>query len=254
MRALPFVLVLLACGGAEEPEPAPETTPVATTSGAERPPPPEARDRLDGLHDGDTLTYVVQLPSEDDREVMLVVDQVVRYRAAAAVKLRNVGTPLGESPVYVGWVVSNDEGLHGLEAHVSLSEPGFVPIDESGALVTEARASVAWRVPPEWLDPTSRAFESDPVAGWRLEGVTSSIVGAIRGERCATLQREDGSLRTSLQVCDNLGVVALQQHGGSDAVEQRWRLVDVGQRPAELQPPLTELAPPEHTDATSDPD
>ncbi|HJK89107.1 MAG TPA: hypothetical protein RMH85_22010 [Polyangiaceae bacterium LLY-WYZ-15_(1-7)] len=245
------LLALVACGdpggggsGGDGPEAtagseaAGEEDPAGDAGSEERAEPTAAEEAppLDGLHEGDTLTYLVHL-TQEERQVRMVIDQIHRQGTATAVKLRPVGTPLGEDPVYVGWLVATESEFVGLEPHVSLSQPGFVPVDAGGTLVTEAEGNVAWRVPSRWYDLSERAFERDPVAGWRFHDLQPSIEGPVRGERCVRLDRRDGDIETEMRICRNVGIFEIVRRGAEPS-EQSWRLVDLGQLPDELRPSL----------------
>ena len=162
------------------------------------------------------------------------MEEVIERDAAVAVKLGPVGVPLGESPLYVGWVIANDGGIYGLEPHVSLAQPGFSPLDPHGALVTEARANVGWHVPTAWWDASTRAFGTDPNSGWHLANAQPEVTGAINGERCVAIARDEGEGETRMQVCENVGIYTVERQG--DRGLERWRLLDLGDAPDELRP------------------
>lgn len=192
------------------------------------------RGPLGALHAGDTLTYLVHDATGDHRAYYLV-HEVVRRGDAVAVRLRPIGAPVGESLViFGGWIVAGPEGVLALEPHVSLGEPGFVPIGVDGALVTEARGMVAWRVPPRWSNADARAFETDAVDGWRLADVHDAIEGPVRGEGCVRLERSDASITTAFVVCRNVGVLRMERRGEGDESDGSWRLVDLGAAAGEL--------------------
>lgn len=191
---------------------------------------------LASLSQGETLTFLVHSADIEDSHVRLDVTEVVRKGAGVAVKLTPVGIPLDGSPIYVGWVIANEVGLFALEPHVSLTEPGFVPIDEAGQLVTEATASIAWHVPTAWLAEAAGAFETSTQAGWSRGGYQASVEGAIHGEGCAELRRSDSDLSMRMTVCRNLGMIELVHSGGADDTEQFWRLVDVGVAHTDTRP------------------
>ncbi len=126
---------------------------------------------------------------------------------------------------------------------MSLGEPGFVPIDESGALVTEAESNVAWRVPSQWLELERRAFQTDPVEGWRLADAMPRVEGPVRMEHCVDLERREGDASRHLKVCRNVGIIGLSV--APEALEEResWELVDLGAPSEELTRSLAAPAP-----------
>lgn len=190
--------------------------------------PPE-RSLLADLDEGDTLTYRVRLANGRELEVQMRISRVEQRGGSVAAQLSPLGTPLSETdPVYPRWVVGTDDGLFGLEEHVTLTEPGFVPIGDDGALVTEARTNVAWRVPSRWFRPSAGAFDTDPEAGWVLAGHQERVEGLVRGERCVRLERSDGDLRTEMLVCSNVGMMESTARGATADAPQSWRLVDLG--------------------------
>lgn len=237
------LLGALACG-------APETSTTADeSSGAEQPEPTTTATNADepdadadaeslpfaSLHAGDTLTYLVQGANGDHR-AFYFVHEVVRRGQSVAVRLRPVGAPVGDSLViFGGWLVAGVEGILALEPHVTLGQPGFVPIDEAGRLVTEARGMVAWRVPPRWQSADARAFETDAVDGWRLAGSESRVPGPVAGESCVRLERREAASTLTFVVCRNVGIFAMERRGEGDASDGSWRLVDLGASSGELE-------------------
>lgn len=246
MRVLSSTLVLCLALGCPAPTPegeeAPEVSagheqPIEAAADPETPEAPETarntRTRLRDLRLGESITYLVQVPGED-REVRLRVEEVAARGDAVAVKLGPVGVPLGEAPLFVGWVIANDHGIFGLEAHVSLAQPGFAPIDPRGELVTEARANVGWHVPTGWWDANTRAFGTDPNSGWHLANAQPEVTGAINGERCVAIARDEGAHETRMQVCENVGIYTIERQTAEGL--ERWRLLDLGDAPDELRP------------------
>ena len=210
-----------------------------TSSEPEAPPlvPDEAQPWLAGLHRGDTLTFTVREADGEDQRVRMRVDRLHSREESVAVLLSPVGLPLGGgTPIFVGWVVATAEGVFGLESTAVLSEPGYVPLDAAGRLVTEALAAISWHVPPGWFRASAAAFDrGESVEGWTLTGVEDRIAGPVIGERCVRMERTDGDLEATMTVCANLGMTELVRRG-HDAGEQSWRLVDLGRLPAELDP------------------
>jgi hypothetical protein len=234
----------LACGGSST-EGASNASAAGTSGGSEptsaESAPPGSSDAgressapLAALHAGDTLTYLVQ-GADGDHRAFYYVHEVVSRGESVAVRLRPVGAPVGDSLViFGGWLVAGREGILALEPHVTLGQPGFVPIDAEGRLVTEARGMVAWRVPPRWQDADARAFETDPVDGWRLAGSVPSVPGPVAGESCVRLERREGESTLTFVVCRNVGIFAMERRGEGDASDGSWRLVDLGASSGEL--------------------
>lgn len=240
----------MACagGGAEQNQSpaatteAPSEAPPETSTGAETAEHGEPLPLAD-LHEGDHLTYLVRLGNAHEEEAHLRVESVVDRGGSRAVKLSPVGVPGEAGQIFVAWVVADRDGLVGLEPHVSLGEPGFVPIDAGGALVTEAESNIAWRVPTRWLELETRAFQTDPVEGWRLADAMPRIEGPVRMEHCVDLERREGDASRHLKVCRNVGIIGLSV--APEALEERetWELVDLGQAPEELPRSLAAPAP-----------
>ncbi|MCU0677227.1 MAG: hypothetical protein MUE69_31120 [Myxococcota bacterium] len=235
------LLGALACGAQQPSTTEPSTTEdtsggdTADASGAEGSSNDDASLPFASLHAGDTLTYLVQ-GADGDHRAFYYVHEVVRRGPSVAVRLRPVGAPVGDSLViFGGWLVAGVEGMLALEPHVTLGQPGFVPIDEAGRLVTEARGMVAWRVPPRWQAADARAFETDPVDGWRLAGSEPSVPGPVAGESCVRLERREAASTLTFVVCRNVGIFAMERRGEGDASDGSWRLVDLGASSGELE-------------------
>lgn len=240
----------MACGGDADATESSTTTTTDTggeTTEAENDEIVEAERREGGpladLHEDDHLTYLVRLGNAHEEEAHLRVATVVDRGGSRAVKLTPVGVPGEAGQVFIAWIVADQDGLVGLEPHVSLGEPGFVPIDASGHLVTEAESNIAWRVPTRWLELETRAFQTDPVEGWRLADAMPRIEGPVRMEHCVDLERREGDASRHLKVCRNVGIIGLSV--APEALEERetWELVDLGQAPEELTRSLAAPAP-----------
>ena len=118
----------------------------------------------------------------------------------------------------------------------SLTQPGFEPIDAAGAIVTEARDAIAWRVELGWAEGSAASMLGAGAGegGWRVEGHQQTVEGPVRGARCVRMRRQEGEASTRMLVCANLGLVELSRTGGDESDTQSWRLVDVGDRPEEM--------------------
>ena len=179
---------------------------------------------------------------------------VVDRGGSRAVKLTPVGVPGEASQLYIAWMVADGDGLVGLEPHVSLGEPGFVPIDADGALVTEAESNVAWRVPNRWLELETRAFQSDPVEGCRLADAMPRVAGPVRMEHCVDLERRGGDVSRHLKVCRNVGIIGISMRPEALEEHETWELVDLGQAPEELPRSLAAPGPEPADDIEDDAD
>ena len=251
MKHTTALLLSMACGGmacASGPSDTESTTTheshaTVESSGAETAAEPRSNAPLADLHEGDQLTYLVRLGNAHEEEAHVRIASVVDRGGSRAVKLTPVGVPAEAGQLFIAWMVADGDGLVGLEPHVSLGEPGFVPIDASGALVTEAESNIAWRVPTRWLELETRAFQSDPVEGWRLANAMPRVDGPVRMEHCVDLERREGDASRHLKVCRNVGIIGLSV--APEALEEResWELVDLGQAPEELTPSLAAPAP-----------
>ncbi|MBO6939339.1 MAG: hypothetical protein JJ863_30495 [Deltaproteobacteria bacterium] len=218
----------------------------AETPEGERPP-------LADLHVDDHLTYLVRLGNAHEEEAHVRIASVVDRGGSRAVKLTPVGVPGEAGQLFIAWMVADGDGLVGLEPHVSLGEPGFVPIDASGALVTEAESNIAWRVPKRWLELETRAFQNDPVEGWRLADAMPRIEGPVRMEHCVDLERREGDASRHLRVCRNVGIIGLSVTPEALEEHESWELVDLGQAPEELTRSLAAPGP-EPADAIEESD
>lgn len=245
-RAVLSLCFAVACGSSEgRTEHAPAATPTVQPAGEA----PIAAERADvaveeepgllaDLEQGDTLTYRVRRETGHELDVQMRITRVVARGSSKAVQLSPFGTPMSDTaPVYPRWIIGTPSGLFGLLEHVALTAPGFEPLDARGQLVTEARTNVAWRVPPAWLAPAAGAFETDPEEGWMLAGHEARVEGPVGGERCVRMERADGSLRTRMLVCANVGMMESTTTGAPAEAAQSWRLVDLG---GETSPELRE--------------
>ncbi len=251
-----LLLSMMACGGMACTSGSSDTTESTTTndgetagttaetSGSEaveaesaEPPP------LADLHVDDHLTYLVRLGNAHEEEAHVRIASIVDRGGSRAVKLTPVGVPGEAGQLFIAWMVADGDGLVGLEPHVSLGEPGFVPIDASGALVTEAESNIAWRVPNRWLELETRAFQNDPVEGWRLANAMPRIEGPVRMEHCVDLERREGDASRHLKVCRNVGIIGLSVTPEALEEHESWELVDLGQAPEELTRSLAAPAP-----------
>jgi hypothetical protein len=233
--------------GGEEPAEG-EATATPTTERGEAPP-------LADLHVEDHLTYLVRRGDGDEEEAHLRVARIVERGGSRAVKLNPVGVPPEAGHPFIAWIVANEDGLVGLEPHVALGEPGFVPIDEQGALVTEAESNVAWRVPAEWLALETRAFQTDPIEDWNLVNASARIEGPVRLEHCVDLERREGDQASRhLEICRNVGIVGISVTPSQLEESETWRLVDLGPAPGELTRSLAAPAPEPAGDLEEDED
>lgn len=204
---------------------------------------PSEQSPLADLHEGDHLTYLVRLGNAHEEEAHVRVASVVDRGGSRAVKLTPVGVPGEAGQLFIAWVVADRDGMVGLEPHVSLGEPGFVPIDASGGLVTEAESNIAWRVPNRWLELETRAFQTDPVEGWHLADAMPRVDGPVRMEHCVDLERREGEASRHLKVCRNVGIIGLSVNPEALEEHESWELVDLGQAPEELTRSLAAPAP-----------
>jgi len=232
-------LLLSGCGGSEPSarsahdadEPPAD---VAVTDGAE-PSEPEASPWLSRLQEEGMLTYQVEgAAGEAPIEVRMQVQQRVSAAGNVAIRLVPIGTPLGETPIFAQWLIGTPESMSALEEGASFTTPGFVPIDERGRLRTEAAGSEVWRIESRWLRAGSTASGTEVAVGWTLRERVGVIAEPIDAEGCVRLERSDASASSTLLVCAGLGVVERVERSGDD-VCSRWRLVAVGERPAELE-------------------
>lgn len=250
MRTLGRLLLtaawLAACGGGAATE---ETSAGGASSGDEAPraaaeAPPEGDDGtapaagtrwLGRLDEQEILTYEVSLPDvEGPYEVRMQVQQRVVRGQSIAIRLVPIGTPLGGEPVFPQWLVATPAALSGLEESAALTTPGFVPLDDAGALRTEAASAQLWRVEERWTAVGAGSGGTEAAVGWtfveRVEGVS---VPLSDGD-CVRLSREDPASTSTLVVCRDVGVVERREVAGEGRVVD-WRLVAIGERVAELE-------------------
>ena len=229
-------LLLFGCGGAEPARaPASAGDEASAADGASAAPATSATAQaLRLLEEQVMLTYEVRF---DDApapvEVRMVVQQRILAGRAVAVRLLPIGTPLGEEPVYPQWLVATPEALSGLEETASLTTPGFVPIDERGALRTEAMAAQLWRLEARWLRAGEASGGTEAAVGWTLVERVGAITAPVTASDCVRLERGDDTATSTLLVCADVGVVERQDVAESRAVA--WRLTGVGARPQELE-------------------
>ncbi len=180
------------------------------------------------------LTYRVVGADGQEHSVRMLVQQRVERGPSVAVRLAPIGTPLEDTPVYPQWLVGSSDGLRALEEHAAFTTPGFVPIDAEGRLRTEAASAEAWRVDTAWLRADRLASGQEAAVGWTLLERVGVIDDPVHAERCVRLEREEGSLSTTMLVCADVGLVELRRsEEGRD--RENWRLIAVGPRPTELQ-------------------
>ncbi|HBQ15236.1 MAG TPA: hypothetical protein DEF51_30305 [Myxococcales bacterium] len=245
---------LVGCGASTEQTPA--SAPPLVSDGAEvdeeedEPPgpAPAARTWLAALPEAGVLSYTVQspvTPSDDEAvaspegmpegmpegtevAVQMVVQQRVVRGQSVAIRLAPVGTPTPDTPVYPQWLIGSPDGLRALEEHAAFTTPGFVPIDHEGRVVTEAASSEVWRVESEWLRADRLASGREAAVGWTLLERVGAVDAPLHADRCVRLQREDGSLVTTMLICADHGMV--ERRVARDGVEtQRWSLTAVSE-------------------------
>ena len=184
---------------------------------------------LEGIRQGDILTYRVTRPEQADASVRLRVQRMVRRgeRGVAAHLVPDGAPPLDVS-VTARWLAGDDSGLFQMNEDGQLADPGFVPLDDTGRVMAEARAARIWRIPPEWrtaMQRSSGALDD----GWSVDELEMTIDGPVRGDRCATIQHhEDDGTITRVLICANLGAVQVMRMRRDDIEEERWTLVEVG--------------------------
>lgn len=233
MRALLALTILAGCGA---PPSSAASTPASASIGEapapdepeedEAPTPPAgSRTWLAALPEGGVLSYEVSVA---DEQAPMVVQMVVQQRVArgqsVAVRLAPVGTPTPDTPVYAQWLVGSPDGLRALEEHAAFTTAGFVPIDQEGRLVTEAASSEVWRVESEWLRADRLASGREAAVGWTLLERVGAVDAPLHANRCVRLEREEGSLTTTLLICADHGLVE-RRVVREGAESQRWSLV-----------------------------
>lgn len=237
MRTLLALSCLLASGcGATTAPPAPPAVAAEVTPSGDTPSEAPSETSSDGwlasLSAEHVLTYRVSTDA-GEHDVRMVVQQRIERGGSVAVRLAPIGTPLEETPVYPQWLIGSSDGLCALEEHAALTEPGFVPIDEAGRLLTEAASNEAWLVESRWMR-AGLASGGEAAAGWALLERVPRIEQPIEAERCVRLEQREGSTRTTQLVCAGFGVVELER-SEDDAVRERWQLVAIGPRAQELE-------------------
>ncbi len=184
---------------------------------------------LEGIRQGDILTYRVTRPEQADASVRLKVQRMVRRGdSGVAAHLIPDGPPPLDLSVTARWLAGDETGLFQLNEDGQLADPGFVPLDDAGRVVAEARAARIWRIPPEWRAAMQRSTGALD-DGWSVDDLEMTIDGPVRGDRCATIQhREDEGTITRVLICANLGAVQVMRMRRDDIEQERWTLVEVG--------------------------
>jgi hypothetical protein len=209
----------------EEPSPAQETAGAEETAA-------QHDHWLAAISSNAVLTYEVRAAGASEPGIVrMLVQQRIERGGSIAVHLAPIGTPLGETPVYPQWLIGTADGLSSLEEHAAFTEPGFVPIDAEGRLVTEAANSEAWRVDPDWLR-ADRLASGEAAVGWTLVERVPTIEQPIHASRCVRLERSEGSARSLLLVCADVGIV---ERGRSGDASETWRLIEIGAREAAVE-------------------
>lgn len=179
------------------------------------------------------LTYRVQHEAAEPTEVRMLVQQRVLRGGSVAVRLVPIGTPLGEEPVYPQWLVGTPESMSALDEAASFTTPGFVPIDDTGRLRTEAASNEAWRVEARWLRVGVTSPGEEAAVGWSLQERIGTIREPLVADGCVRLERGDGSIRSIIVACAGVGIVERIERAG-DEQRSRWQLIEIGERPTEL--------------------
>lgn len=181
------------------------------------------------------LTYeVTPAGAEAPVEVRMLVQQRVIRGESVAVRLVPIGTPLGEEPIFPQWLIGTPDGMSGLDETASFTTPGFVPIDESGRMRTEAASGQLWRVEARWIRAGEAASGTEAAVGWTLAERVGAIREPVRADDCVRLERSDEGATSVILACAGVGVVERRDAAG-DGVESLWRLTAVGERPQEPQ-------------------
>lgn len=223
-----------ACGGTTAAAPTTTATAAAeTTSPTDEAPAAPSAPWLAALTPAAMLTYRVTA-SDGTSDVRMQVQERVERGGSVAVRLAAIGTPLADAPVYAQWLIGSADALQALEEHAAFTEPGFVPIDGSGRVLTEAASHESWRVEARWLRADRLASGREASAGWTLLERVPSVEAPLHAERCARLEQREGAVRLVQLVCADTGVVELVRMDG-EAVRERWELVSIGVRPEELE-------------------
>lgn len=244
-RSFLAITLLAACGGGETSEtetaggesPADEASPPSdevaaadpASTGAD-PDPEHVTEFLDRLDQDGVMTYEVSLPdAEGPRQVRMQVQQRVAQGGSVAVRLVPIGTPLGEEPVYPQWLVATHDALCGLEETAALTTPGFVPIDASGELLTEAASAQVWRVEERWTAVAAGTSGTEAALGWTFVERVSGVTQPLSDGNCVRLSREDAAATSTLVICSDVGVVERRDDPGDGRVTA-WQLVSIGER------------------------
>lgn len=178
---------------------------------------------LAGLEEGDILSYRVETPDSHPVTVQVRVERMRRVDKSAAALLVPNGNDV-EGRVKPHWIAGDSEGLYELQAHESLLDPGFTPLDPNGRVIDSGRNGALWRVPQSW-DEIVNHDQAAELGGWAVEELDLTLDGPVRGDRCTRISKVSESVPVRMTVCANLGMVDLQR--GNDQIAETWELVEI---------------------------
>jgi hypothetical protein len=181
---------------------------------------------LEGLHEGDLLTYRVTMRDGRAVKAQLRVSRLVRRGGGVAARLEpTTGAP--DDLVWPArWIAGDAAGLRDLGDPPLLRDPGIVPLDDDGRVVAPLQDDRP--AAPDWALRLDSREGEEIGRGWAIDELDLEVEGPVRGEHCARLVRHENTRVAQLVVCANLGVADREVREGGIALLERWTLIAVG--------------------------
>jgi len=172
---------------------------------------------LEGLTTEQVIKYEVRISENPAVTVSLRVARKIERGGSVAVQLVPVlPIPPGVEAV-TRWLVGDEVGL----VQVAGGDAQFVPLDEEGKLLAEARSMTTLRLPSAWHEAPDEEAEQ----GWAIDELELMLEGEVQGDRCARFSQQNEARSRMVIVCARVGIVE-EVHSGPDGRPLlSWRLV-----------------------------